>query len=695
MTLEEYRQDLIEEIKLSAEYSKTFPEKEFVTMLFDKLNQVEEVLDPIECYFENYGKNRRKIGFDGYAFDDADNSISLLICDYSNENEMTNLTLTMVENLINKMRYFVLDVINQRLLDSIDIAEPAHGFGADLKRYYQNNEITKFKFYILTDRKISDTARTLTNDPILGVESQNHIWDIERFYNADNASKGKENIQIDFSEFQMNGLQCIKASQFEDDNYTAYLSVIPGDILASIYLKYGSKLLEGNVRSFLSIRGKVNKGIRTTILKEPENFFTYNNGIAVTATNAKFMDDSSGLRLLKLDDMQIINGGQTTASLASSVIKEHADLSKVFVPMKLTVIDQDKADELIPFISRYANSQNKVSEADFFSNHPFHIRIEQLSRKILAPPVDGNQYQTAWYYERARGQYQQEQMKLSPSERKKFKIKHPKNQLITKTQLAKYVNTFVRKPHVVSWGAQRNMRDFASSIDAHWNKNNAVFNDHYFKKVVALSILYRSSEKIVQTADWYEQGYRANIVTYSLAKIFNDIASKHPNKSLDFDFIWNNQRLSDALATEIKSLGKVALDFITSSNRPILNVTEWCKKAECWNQFERIEYVYSNRFIDELVNKQSQKEKETNAVKDQRISTNVSLEIQVVNLGSQYWSKMLELAMHRNLLNPKERELLTLASSMEKTGRVPSSRQAKLILQIRDKLLDEGIKVIG
>lgn len=52
----------------------------------------------------------------------------------------------------------------------------------------------------------------------------------------------------------------------------AYMGIVPGKFLADIYLKYGSKLLQGNVRAFLSIRGKVNKGIRDTIINNPNSF---------------------------------------------------------------------------------------------------------------------------------------------------------------------------------------------------------------------------------------------------------------------------------------------------------------------------------------------------------------------------------------------------------------------------------------
>src|SRR5690606_12812258 len=146
-----------------------------------------------------------------------------------------------------------------------------------------------------------------------------------------------------------------------------YLSILPGKLLSDIYWEYGSRLLEGNVRAFLSAKWKVNKGIRNTIKKEPSKFFTYNNGIACTAKNLTFSDD--GKSIIKIEDLQIINGGQTTASLTTAWKVDKASLETIYVPMKLTIVKSDEYDEMIQNISKYANSQNKVTDADLFSNH--------------------------------------------------------------------------------------------------------------------------------------------------------------------------------------------------------------------------------------------------------------------------------------------------------------------------------------
>ena len=258
--------------------------------------------------------------------------------------------------------------------------------------------------------------------------------------------------------------------------YTSYLAVINGKLLADMYIKYGSRLLEGNVRSFLSVRGKINKGIRNTIRDHPELFFAYNNGIVVTATDIEVKNTSTGLKIKKFTNLQVINGGQTTASIANAVLQDNAEdkVNCINVPMKLTVVNAQRANEMIPNIARYANSQNKVDESDFFSNSPFHVRIEELSRKVYAPPANGIPYETIWFYERAKGQYTQEQMKLTKSEKRNYIKLRPKKQVIKKIDLAKYLMSYNQLPHIVSKGNQYNMRVFADKIEKIWKKDNTI-----------------------------------------------------------------------------------------------------------------------------------------------------------------------------------------------------------------------------
>ncbi|HBL4134426.1 TPA: AIPR family protein, partial [Salmonella enterica subsp. enterica serovar Derby] len=338
----------------------------------------------------------------------------------------------------------------------------------------------------------------LESEDIDEIPTECQIWSIERLFNICSSDIGRNAVEIDFKEYTSNGISCLNASETITKDFRSFLCIIPGTVLADIYDKYGSLLLEGNVRSFLSTKVAVNKKIRTTIIDFPERFFAYNNGISATAMNVQIESTSEGQRLIAAKDFQIINGGQTTASLSNARYKDKCNLNEVFVQMKLTVIEKiadEEAIKLIQDISRSSNSQNKVSDADFFSTHPFHVQMEHFSQKLYARAINGSQFDTKWFYERARGQYLQKQMRLTRAEKKKFLLQNPKNQLITKTDLAKVRNTWDGFPHIVSRGAQTNFIDFAEKTTKEWNKGEVdKFSDKYFQETVALLLIYKYME---------------------------------------------------------------------------------------------------------------------------------------------------------------------------------------------------------
>lgn len=694
MNQEDFRSDWIKDLRVAAEANQSDPHSEFVIDTVDKLSEAEEVEDIEIGFWQGTGRKNTKMMIDGYGFDAVDKSCVLLLSDYSNNDQTGTLTLTDIDRLYNNMRYLVESALDGYIVENkFEESSPGYMFATEAKRHFDNGDISKFRFYILTDKKLSERVKNIRKDPINGRDVDLNAWDISRFYSLFASSQGKEEIEINSSIVKGGGISYVSATK--EDDYSAYLAVVPGQFLADIYLEYGSRLLEGNVRSFLSIRGKVNKAIRGTILQHPDMFFAYNNGIAATATEIETKFEDGRHLITKIKDMQIINGGQTTASIANAVLQDKADLSKIYVPMKLSVVDHDKAKDMIPNISRSANSQNKVDEADFFSNHPYHIRIEEYSRRVLAPPVDGNQYQTAWFYERARGQYVQEQMKLSKAERKKFQLKNPKAQLLRKVDVAKFINSYEQRPHVVSMGAQKNIRQFAAVISKQWSptEQNISFNEFYFKKLISLAILFKSTEKLVSAQQWYQEikAYRANIVTYTIAVIMHKIQEKHPNKTIDFLKIWDRQSIDSALEGQIVKTSKEVFDFITREDRTTLNVTEWCKKEECWKRAKIHVFTLSDEFVDSLIDTSKEEDEKEIAQKDQKTSNQIHAEIELIKLGADYWKKVLDFGRHDKLLSEMEDGLLSVAANFDTTGRIPSDKQAKLIMQIRNRLFDEGL----
>ncbi|MFW5871809.1 MAG: AIPR family protein, partial [bacterium] len=376
-----------------------------------------------------------------------------------------------------------------------------------------------------------------------------------------------------------------------NEDYESYLALIPGATLANIYEEYGSRLLEQNVRSFLQFTGKINKGIRKTIKEEPHMFLAFNNGIAATADELELKNLADGGKVIVwAKDFQIVNGGQTTASVYHTWKKDKVDIDKIFVQTKLTVVKKrDNFNEIVNRIAEYANTQNKVSTSDLSSNKPFHVELEKISRSVWAQPIAGSNIQTRWFYERARGQYKNARLKegFTPSKRKAFDLKNPRGQVITKELLAKYLNTYQEiwngkklaiGPHIVVRGSQKNYVQFLN-----YNMPDKPDNVFY-EDAVAKAIMFKTAEKLYGVSPNAIGDMRYITVPYSLSLIHLKTDYK-----IDLYRIWKNQSLSENLKSILFDLMETVEDFI-KSNAPGALYGEWAKKEECWNAIKEADF---------------------------------------------------------------------------------------------------------
>ena len=463
-------------------------------------------------------------------------------------------------------------------------------------------------------------------------------------------------------------------------------------------MDHGSRLLEGNVRAFLSIRGKVNRKIRETIIgQHPENFFTYNNGISVVAHSVQLAPDKS--KIVAFNNFQIINGGQTTASLASAKVKKEVkdeNLDKIYVPMKLTVLnveddmsedEEARYQDIVQKISKSANCQNPVSDADFFSNDPFHVIMETLSLKCLAPPVNGNPHQTTWYYERSKGRWEQEQMKMTEAQREKYKAKNPKSQVVKKEKLAKCLNTVYMNPHVVCEGSANNMKAFANTIEQMYEKDKDSINEFFFRKSIAAVILFDSVDRIVNKAPWYPKGgNKAQIVPYTIARIIHEIPKGY---ELDWKRIWQKQMLYPELVHQIEIVAEQTHYFLLDSEGVI--VREYAKKAGTWKKFrDEFKIELTDDFKASLINAQEIKEEARSAAKAHRFNSDIELEVGVFTKGASYWMRMYNDLEREKLLSPGDRDFVKSISSYISRGSLPTKMQIKRLFKIIVKAEDEG-----
>lgn len=695
MDIDEFRRQLMQDVNMRSTNEGLATDEAFLEIVTEEYLLSAEYLSDnvIPAFYENVGSRNRKIRIDGYYEDTADDSFAVFLVNYS-ESPGT-LSKTSADAELKKLQYFLEEALNTDLYRDLEPSRPEAGLVDRLRELYNQNTITKFKLFILSNSVKGKTIKSFPKKSINNIPAECILWDIERLYALHSSSDNKEPIEIDFTQYTKRGIPSIEASAARTQNYKSYLCVIPGHVLASIYDTYGSRLLEGNVRAFLSTTRKVNKKIRATILNEPTKFFAYNNGISATALHIDLKNDKNGLLITGAKDFQIINGGQTTASLSHAKNKDHADLENIYVQMKLTLIEnmeQDAADRLIHDISRSSNSQNAVSEADFFSTSPFHIEMEKISRRLLAPAVDGAQYETYWFYERARGQYSQEQTVLkTPARKKQFLQKYPKNQVITKTDLAKYRYSWEEKPYFVSRGAQTNFMKFANEICEHWEKDKSIFNERWFKESVSMAILFKEIESIISHASWYTKSYRANIVTYTIAILHYLIKEKFPKNDFDLMTIWNKQSIPKDMYPLLDRIAHKVSDYITDTRRPVMNVTQWCKQEECWKKLKAEISLDIPKYVDKFIlSKEEIKAANKASSNLKKFDNEISELEQVITLGEK-WKTIAADAKKMNLIpTQKHLQALSKAEKMLQTAIPPTEFQAKLLLEILAELKDNG-----
>lgn len=685
MELEEFRKDFLETARAMAASEGDFEGAAFVTEAARRLVEAEELTEFEPCYLPGTGSRNRKYRVDGYCFDDVDGSVALVVAVFNGAPTAGTLTQTDATRYFGMLRTFIEDAVEGRLQQAIEESSPGYVLASELLNRCET--VTRYRAILVTDAVLSSRVRDWPDDDLDGHPVEFHIWDMARFHRVFESGVGRDELEVEFTEFTDGGLPCLEASQ-SDGEYRAFLCVLPASILADIYDRYGSRLLEGNVRSFLSTKAKVNKNIRTSILTEPAMFFAYNNGISATATDVSVERGRDGLHLLGATYLQIVNGGQTTASLANARRKDRAELKNVFVQMKLSVVMPDRAETVIPRISYCANSQNKVSDADFFSNHPFHVRIEAISRRLWAPATGGAQHETHWFYERARGQYLNEQVKLTPAEKTRYLHQNPRDHVITKTDLAKYENAWRGLPHVVSLGAQKNFLAFAQWVGEKWKQSDAEFNEEFFRNAVAKGILFHHAERMVSRAPWYQGGYRANIVAYTISRLAHLTASTTPGQVLDLRSIWARQGISQALEEQLSVLAKSVFDVIIVPEQGFQNVTEWCKKELCWQRVRETPLEVGRSLAREMVPADEARAVRVEARAQQHMDSGIELQAKVVSLGAAYWSQLATWGRHKNLLSSEEERTVGVAARIPRM--IPTERQCALLMTLRRRMEEEG-----
>ncbi|NOR46488.1 MAG: hypothetical protein GQ533_00340 [Methanosarcinaceae archaeon] len=560
-------------------------EHRFVEEMSEILVEAGEVDDCLTCSYQGRG-----LKVDGYHFDEDFGTLYLVVAHWIDETDSSKTSVT--NSIVNKVFSRCTNFYSRSLKglhERIEISNEAHDIAHEI--YERKNEINDVRMILITDG--ITTKRSAEYDEVDGVRIKRIIWDIERILRFTEKQE-KEAIIVDFNEINGGEIPCISYSD-ADGRYTTYLSYLSGQCLADLYSQWGTKLLDMNVRVFLSARGKVNKGIRDTIVNEPHMFCAYNNGITVFAREIEDRPLNGDMKgISRAIDFQIVNGGQTVASLYHTNKKHKADLSKISVQMKLIVINNEEdIGNLVPRISEYSNTQNKVSMVDLSANDPPHPELHEISKRLRSPDPTGGSKETYWFYEKSRGSYEEtKNLKARTQVQKKsFEALYPKRQRFDKSTFGKAWNTYLRKPNVVCLGAQKNFADFNA-----WLREQDEKWDRFFMRTVALVKLWKEAEKIVARQKF--EGYRHAIVTYTLAWMFEITDSR-----IDMDKIWREQNVDDDILDSIEGMCHVVNEHIRDTEK---NVSEWCKNEKCWKSLKEKHYQLPESIEESFISPESQ-----------------------------------------------------------------------------------------
>ena len=669
MNIKEFAQELIDNTKLSAELNGIDFDEELATTIIEYIEDTGEVNAPEICSFK---KTRARIT--AYDYNDEAESLDLFYIERA-DTLVGKINNNRVQQGFNYLMRFYNEAMAGFLLKEGEKEENSEI--AQITELIQSTKgkISQLRIYLLTDGLTDPSAvpASVESDEDNFVIEFN-VWDMQRIYQQHNIRAGKEKVEIDFPTTYNTELQCLKMSD-QNPFVDAYLAIIPGKTLAKIYKQYQQILLEKNVRTFLQFKGKVNKEIRRTLREQPDMFFSYNNGISTTASGIELKEVDGVLYITRLFDWQIVNGGQTTASIAASITDREVDLSKVYVPMKISVIrDTSHSDEIVKAISTSANSQTAIKNSDFSANEPFLIDLENFSRSEWVPNGKSKPI-CKWYFERTRGQYFDQLAQLSGFNEKSFRTEYPKSQRITKTDVAKYENAWRQRPYNVCRGAEQNYKLYVTDI----KRDKPVVTAAYYKRIIAEGILFNTIDSIVRSKSL--GGYKANMNAYIMSAI-----SVLSDENLDMTYIWENQKVQQVVVDKIEELIPLFWMHLTgaSSGSQMQNVGEWSKRIDCWNKL-KLKLGDIDKFDDELLQKEINEDGSyLNETQQNRIK-------EAEAYSPQFWFALANWAKVNNMLTPIDRKAAFNFGTMRSRGRAFASlKQAMYALRIANTAKEQG-----
>lgn len=670
MNLSEFTVDFLESALITVEEEKISQEDAITNDILEYAIDSGEVIAHELCHYKVRG-----IKINAWNYDEENESIDLFVTIFKGEQRITKVSDKDIQDTFSKAENFFWQAREGKLSEKVDESDITV---FDLVQIIEQskNEVKNVRIFVLTNGQASaDIVPEATERNGIYIDFQ--LWDIERVYQQYLIRSGKQKIEIDFLNDYNYKLKCLPIDKVSE-KVDAYIAIIPGKILASVYDKYRQGLLEKNVRTFLQFRARVNQGIRETIRKEPDMFFAYNNGISTTAEKVDIEFEDNIPYITKIENWQVVNGGQTTASIFATSMEKEIDLSKVFVQMKISVVQQkDEMGDIVAKISRFANTQTIIKDSDFSSNNEYHIAIENFSRAEWVPTKTGGKATNKWFYERTRGQYLDEKSKKTDKEVKIFDREYPKKQKFIKTDLAKYEMSWWQRPFDVGKGAENNFKIFTKELLGQKNE----VSKKYYQRLIAKAILFKEIDRVVAKRNL--GGYKANMVSYILAWL-----SYKSNKKLNLDYIWENQGINEAINNMIEQMIDLVWNHINNPSKAGMNIGEWCKKPECWLTLKD-KFIDTNIIISEI-RKEADIYVENDLVGQELSSQELKIIAEAGEIKSEIWFALSKWAKENNRFSPFDRKLSYNLGVLANRKTILTPKQAKNALRLIKQAKDEG-----
>lgn len=595
-----YRIDLLEECQ---DDEKFISEQDFLTNVMPFLNDAKLVdsEDYNDCFHPSKVDNLK---VNGYVINESGERLQIFLVD-----EVSIDVSTLEEDLLisqksyydqqfSKAFKFVNKSIKKHLDEDVQDSSPAKALVNFLSSTQGLEQIDVIEIFLVSTaitvekrgaepqpKKIEFDDDSITFKYTVGKESRSksisvfkRLIDLNFIYNVLISQGNREVLVVNFENLYPEEIHLLKAA--DEEHFESYLCVLPAALIAELYRKYSTRILEKNVRSFLQFKG-VNQGIRDTIKKTPELFIAYNNGMTITAVDSELKENNGQYILKSLTDFQIVNGGQTTASIYFSK-KEGLDISKVRVMAKINVAkntDEDKLNEFISQISIYSNAQSKVSSTDLRSRNEQLVKLKAVSESTLTPTGK------KWFFERFKGEFNT-LIRKNPAAKTRINNEYPKERRFSKEELAKYYMSWGDQPYMVKKGGEKIFRSFIEVISGGEKKKAPAIDRDFFEETIARIMLFRTLEKQYGAGKNSLGQLRSAVVPYSIAIIYKYAGTIKPNMVFDLAKIWKQEQFDESFSEMSYSLMDLMNNLIKKYALSD-DLGEYSKKEELWDAISK------------------------------------------------------------------------------------------------------------